>query len=94
MRDHIHLIEGLFGITDPSILVVEEVETSNRIEITEGVDDFTARWDDLPSKKDLGYLFESIKERPDVEAYYLNRMVFLTKRQALVAINSLARDAV
>lgn len=93
MRDHIVLIEGLFCKEEPTTQRFIPVREPERYAITESADEFRASWDDDLSRAELSRLFESIRSGPNFEAYYLNRMVFLTKRQALVALNSLARDA-
>lgn len=88
MREFIEIMN--MSVEEP--LIEEETAVDNHIYVSRDNGAYVAEWNDLPSKEELKLLFETILSEDDHCAYRLNNMVFLTKRKALIAINSLAKN--
>lgn len=54
---------------------------------------YRADWEVEPDFDELGLLYNHIHESVEHDAYYIGGMVLLTKKQALIAVNSLGREA-
>jgi hypothetical protein len=93
MRDFIMLAEGFTDTLEPNTDRVLREEAPARQPMVHWIDDgvFEARWDEA-TRDDLTGLARAIFEAEDCPVYALNGMMFPSKRQALRAITSLARN--